>query len=283
MSQQREPQTGQQEPTTGRSIEVKTLVIAAAAAVAAAVITSAFWQRGALISTALTPVIVALVQEILRRPAERVSATASRVAAAPVRGAGVLAGVGGRRGPDPTRFEPGRPTAGETPEPTAPARGGSNGAGGNGSVPPPTRFPGDAPTRGTTLATEPPAPKVYGRRRFRWKVVLATGIAAFVVAVGVLTISELALGGSVAGDGGSTLFSGGGSGGADGASGDDSSSDSSQSDSEESAAPSDSSDSQAVPDEDADAADPAPSEEPPPTEEPPTEEPVPPEEPAPSE
>jgi hypothetical protein len=268
MSQQREPQTGQQEPTTGRSIEVKTLVIAAAAAVAAAVITSAFWQRGALISTALTPVIVALVQEVLRRPAERVSATASRVAATPVRGAGAVAGVGGRRGPDPARFEAGRLASRETSERTASGGDEWNGAGANGSGPPP-----NPPLGGPPASTEPPAPRIYRRRRFRWKIALATGIAAFVVAVGVLTASELALGGSVAADGGTTLFSGGAGDGADSGS----PADPSQSDSEESAAPTDSSDSQAVPDEDPDA------EEPPTEEPPPSEEPVPSEEPPPSE
>ncbi len=90
----------QDDRQNGRSIDLKTLVIAAAAAVTAAVVTSLFWQKGTLISTALTPVIVALTQEILRRPAEKVQATASKVTAAPVRGVGALAGVGGRRTPE---------------------------------------------------------------------------------------------------------------------------------------------------------------------------------------
>lgn len=55
-------------------ISVQTLAISAAAAVAAAVVVPMVWERGTLVATAMTPVIVALVSEGLRRPADRITA-----------------------------------------------------------------------------------------------------------------------------------------------------------------------------------------------------------------
>jgi outer membrane biosynthesis protein TonB len=56
-----------------RGIEMRTLVIASVASAAAAVITSQFWIRGTPIAAALTPVIVALVSELLHRPTEKIA------------------------------------------------------------------------------------------------------------------------------------------------------------------------------------------------------------------
>lgn len=263
---------------TERSIDVKSLAIAAAAAVLAATITSLFWQRGALVSTALTPVLVTLAQEALRRPAEKISSTASRVAAVPTRGAAALATVGPRRTPELGRFDPGRlERAGQDEGGEAPAT--TNG-GGPDVAPPaplddsrsydPARSAGggpDAPgadTAPAAAAGRPPEPTVYRRKRFRPKVVALTAGAAFVIAVGALTIPELVLGGSVTGDRGGTTLFGGDSGGdrddeADGGGG--SSDGSSSEESESGDAASDSSGgSDPVPEEGTEAA-PAPEEE----------------------
>jgi hypothetical protein len=59
---------------SGSGISIQTLAISAAAAVAAAVIVPMIWERGTLIATAMTPVIVALVSEGLRKPAEKITA-----------------------------------------------------------------------------------------------------------------------------------------------------------------------------------------------------------------
>jgi len=56
-----------------RRIDVRTLVIASAASAAAAIVTSRFWIRGTPIAAALTPVIVALVSELLHRPTEKIA------------------------------------------------------------------------------------------------------------------------------------------------------------------------------------------------------------------
>lgn len=335
----------QDEKQRHRSIDVKTLVIAAAAAVTAAVVTSFFWKKGTLISTALTPVIVALTQEALRKAPEKIGVTASRATASPVRGAGALAAAGAVREasasrahetpPAPTRRAPlsaSTPAAGRFDErrllererglggdgpagyrngtdspgvngADVPGRNGTDSPGANGAHPrgsngrtgttsargaeglvaPPPPFDdtrsyhparsagaGEADVPGDTApavaAGSTPERRVYGRKRFRWKVAIVTGLVAFGIAAVALTASELALGGSVGGDGRTSLF--GGNGGAERLGGDGDSSDGgSGSDS----SPSGSSESQSVPGGDGGAA-PAPEapapEEPAPTEEP---------------
>lgn len=62
------------EKDSGSGISIQTLAISAAAAVAAAVIVPMIWERGTLIATAMTPVIVAVVSEALRKPAEKITA-----------------------------------------------------------------------------------------------------------------------------------------------------------------------------------------------------------------
>src|SRR3954452_20712656 len=89
-------------------ISIQTLIISSLAAVAAAVIVPMIWERGTLIATAMTPVIVAVVSEALRKPAEAISAVPSKLPLRDATGAAV-------RPPDayepPTeRFEPLPPT-----------------------------------------------------------------------------------------------------------------------------------------------------------------------------
>lgn len=56
-----------------RRFKVRTLVIASIGSAAAAVITSQFWIVGTPIAAAMTPVIVALVSEMLHRPTEKIA------------------------------------------------------------------------------------------------------------------------------------------------------------------------------------------------------------------
>jgi cell division septation protein DedD len=142
-------------------ISIQTLAISAAAAVAAAVVVPMIWERGTLVATAMTPVIVALVSEGLRKPADRLSA-ATKTVRRSATGAAV-------RDPE---FDP---------------------------LPPGER---DVDVRGDDpfgLRGRPPA-------RHHWKLALATGAAAFAIAVVGLTMSELVFGGPATKDGGSTTF-----------------------------------------------------------------------------
>lgn len=215
------------EKTRGDSIDLATLMLAAVSAVVAALVTSRLWGDGALISTALTPVIVTLIKDGLHRPTKKVTTTAARVVPTPKRGAAALAGVGARGGPERERFDERRlREGGGTPS--------TNGANGAGAPPPPfddtrsydpTRSIGDATedTAPATTAGQPAERKLYGgRRRLRPKVIALTAGAAFVIAVGALTIPELVLGESVGGgDRGTTLFGGEGGGERSGGDADD--------------------------------------------------------------
>jgi hypothetical protein len=56
-----------------RRLNVRTLAIASAASASAAVLTSRLWIAGTWIAAAVTPVIVAIVSELLHRPSERIA------------------------------------------------------------------------------------------------------------------------------------------------------------------------------------------------------------------
>ena len=159
-------------------ISIQTLVISACAAVAAAVVVPMIWERGTLIATAMTPVIVAVVSEALRKPAEAISAVPSRVTKRSATGAAVRS---------PERYEPLPPT--EQFDPLPPDER-------NGS--PQVRE--DDPF-GLRAAPKPP--------RHHWKIALATGAIAFVIAAVILTSSELVFGGAATRDGGRTNLFGG--------------------------------------------------------------------------
>jgi hypothetical protein len=150
------------EKDSGSGISIQTLVISAAAAVAAAVIVPMIWERGTLIATAMTPVIVALVSEGLRKPAEKITAVTPRVTRRSATGAAV-------RDPDFDPLPPGE---------------------------------GDMAVREDDpfgLRSRPPV-------KHHWKIALATGAAAFAIAVVALTMSELVFGGPATKDSGSTTF-----------------------------------------------------------------------------
>src|SRR6476646_5184246 len=57
----------------GDGLSLRTLVIASAASLTAAMVTSRVFPPGTIYASALTPVIVAAVSEMLSRPADRVS------------------------------------------------------------------------------------------------------------------------------------------------------------------------------------------------------------------
>lgn len=165
---------------------MQTLIIAAIASGAAAVIVSQFWQRGTIIASAMTPVMVALVSEALRKPmqSERVIRSVSAVTSTA------------------------RPRSGRTPSVIAP--------------PTPGVEEGKAQRDG---GIEPGPVKVYGgtngkggwrtalarldRRHLR--IALVTGGIGFLIAAAALTLPELIFGGSVSGGNRSTTIFGGGS------------------------------------------------------------------------
>ncbi|MEA2298371.1 MAG: hypothetical protein QOF77_1307 [Solirubrobacteraceae bacterium] len=150
-------------------ISLQTLLVAAGASAVASFTVSHLWGAGTVLSAALTPVLVALASEFLRRPVEHVSATAQRVT--------------------PARPIPGAPGRAAQAEPPA-AR----------PAPPP------APDDWAPVNYGEPRPAGW---RPRWRLVLLTGLLAFAIVVGVYTVPELLVGHSISGASGSTtLFSG---------------------------------------------------------------------------
>jgi hypothetical protein len=148
-------------------ISIQTLVISAGAAVAAAVVVPLFWERGTLIATAMTPVIVAVVSEALRKPVEVISSATP----VPTRRSATGAAV---RDPE---FDP---------------------------LPPDER---DAAP--VTRGDDPYGLRAKPRVHHHWKIALATGAIACVVAVVALTASELVLGGPATRESGRTTIFGG--------------------------------------------------------------------------
>jgi hypothetical protein len=63
-------------PPQASQVDLKTLVLTAIASAVAAFVVSHVWAPGTLFSAAMTPVIVALVREGLRRPADRIATVA---------------------------------------------------------------------------------------------------------------------------------------------------------------------------------------------------------------
>jgi hypothetical protein len=179
-------QTRQREREESSRLSLRTLVIASVASATAAVVTSQFWVRGTWIAAAMTPVIVALVQELLHRPTERIATrlTADRAALDPRPRRRAHAGV---------REELGAPREASAAERAAQREA----------------------ERSARAAAEAPV-SVYGRgprRPTRRKVaigaVAATGVLAFAVAAVALSVPELITGQSLGGgDNATTLFGG---------------------------------------------------------------------------
>ena len=64
-------------------LSVQTLIIASLSSLAAAIFLHKFWQGGAILGAAFTPIIVALVSEALRKPAQVISTKTTRGAVEP--------------------------------------------------------------------------------------------------------------------------------------------------------------------------------------------------------
>jgi hypothetical protein len=174
----------------GGGLSLQTLVIASAASVTAAMVTSRLFAHGTLYVSAVTPVIVAAVSELLHRPAARASAIRQQ------RRTMILE----------SRERPTARVPGDEPNPLRGAPDWAQGAATDEG--PSTNGDGDGSSsqRGPTPVT------IHGRRswgRIHPKVAVATGLAAFAIAVAVLTLPELLFGGAVANTHRTTFFGGG--------------------------------------------------------------------------
>jgi hypothetical protein len=154
-------------------LQVRTLLIASLASLAAALVVSQFWINGTPIAAALTPVIVAIVSEVLNRPTEAIAkrVTTERTALLPQ---AMGAGAPDEHPEDEQETGPVRDLEGE-PAPVRVYR----------------------------------SPQRRGWGRIHPKVVAVTAALAFVIAAAALTLPELIAGQSLGkGDRNTTIFGG---------------------------------------------------------------------------
>jgi len=171
-------------PPAERGIDLTTLFLSAIASAAAAYITSKIWAPGTLFSAAMSPVIVALVKEGLRKPTEVVANVVPTVVPS-ARWSRTSAGEPGLV-PDPAAAP--APPADPPVDPDAPH-----------VVLPPVVAAEQAPVR------------VYSTRarRLRWRIALITGILGFAAAAVAFTVPELIAGKSIGRSGDATTLWGG--------------------------------------------------------------------------
>ena len=153
---------------TQGGLSARTLLIAGAASAVAALVIPMLWRPGTVFAAAMTPIVVALVSELLHRPVETVSAV--RVRRTP-RGTAIL---------DRPPEEPFDPLAPPPAEDLA--------------VLPETQAAPRALHRRRPLTAR------------QWKLALATGLAAFAIVAAVFTATELVAGDSISTGGGRTTF-----------------------------------------------------------------------------
>jgi hypothetical protein len=159
------------EKRTHSGLSPKTLLIAGTASAVAALVIPLLWRPGTVFAAAMTPIIVALVTEMLRRPVDTVSSVAARRAP---RGAEVL------DEPFDEPFDPLAPPSAEELE----------------------TLPDTSTGRRAVHRRRPLTAR-------QWKLALATGLVAFAAVAALFTASELIAGDAVSGGGNRTTFFGG--------------------------------------------------------------------------
>lgn len=154
-------------------LSLTTLLLASASAAAAALIVPLFWQRGTVVAAAISPIIVSLVSEALRRPVEKVKTvsvwrrtTGGEMVREPAAGVATTRAENGAERPREEPFDP-----------LAAARAGG----------PPT---GEDPFGLRQI--ESPRSRPRSRRR-PVAIALVTGLLAFGIAAVVVTASELTI------------------------------------------------------------------------------------------
>jgi hypothetical protein len=93
--------TTSREARSSSGISAQTLVIASASSLAAAIVVHKIWQGGAIVGAAVTPIIVGIVGEALRRPVDRLSAVREGGRRLPPERENDVAPVSRQRGDDP--------------------------------------------------------------------------------------------------------------------------------------------------------------------------------------
>ena len=194
-----DPDPDRNESRRGSGVSLQTLIIASIASAAAAYGASRIWGTGTLISAAITPVVVALVSELLRRPVQTVATSAKRIPPVPP-----LPAVRARTSATPRDPTDAMQEAEQVrTDPTSPAQPPSPST----QPRPPRRV---EPAADSTPGPGPAVPHqtAADARRPRWRVAVLTGLLAFAIVVAVYTVPDLVAGHSVTGNGQPTTFFG---------------------------------------------------------------------------
>ena len=184
----------------GSGISLQTLIIASFASAVASFAASRIWGAGTLISAAVTPVIVALVAEFLRRPVQTVAATAKKVPTVQSLPAVRKRTIAATEDPTGVRSDPTRVTTDSATRDEPQSYSG---------LPEPRlrveSSPAIAPVvnPGTIKAAE------VNTWRPHWRLVVVTGLLAFAIVVALYTVPDLLAGRSITGNGQPTTFFGG--------------------------------------------------------------------------
>jgi hypothetical protein len=148
---------------SGGGLSVQTLLISSISAVVATVAVSQFWKAGTLFFTAMVPIAVAVVSEVLKHPAQKITEVAPLV-------------VAPRRTPGGTAIH----------EPEAPEEA--------------RRVLGGSEERDDPFGLREPERRSSWLADRRVRLGLVTGLVAFLIGAAFVTASELTIGNSV-GDG----------------------------------------------------------------------------------
>lgn len=178
---------------------MQTLFVTAVASAIAAYACSKLWAPGTLVAAAFTPVVVAVLKDVVGRSTNVVAR------AVPIRG--VV-----RSAAKPPSDGAGAPTEVQPPPYIPPVVGAPFGDPLAPPVvqPPPLRDDGEDPTARVPQSGQVTYHDGGGRSRKGLRVAIVTGLLGFLVATVVLTVPELVAGGSASGNGRGTTFFGGG-------------------------------------------------------------------------
>jgi hypothetical protein len=184
----------------GSGVSVQTLIIASFASAVASFAASRIWGAGTLISAAVTPVIVALVAEFVRRPVQTVAATAQRVSTAQTLSAVRNRTIAATEDPTGGRSDPARVTTGSATRDEPQSYSGL----------PEPRLRVESPAA-IAPVVDPGTikPAEVNTWRPHWRPVVVTGLLAFAIVVALYTVPDLLAGRSITGNGQPTTFFGG--------------------------------------------------------------------------
>jgi hypothetical protein len=194
------PNADRKDERPGSRISLQTLIIASFASAVASFAASRIWGAGTLISAAVTPVIVALVAEFLRRPVQTVAATAKKVPTVQTLPAVRKRTIAATEDPTDVRSDPTRVTTDSATRDEPQSYSGL----------PESRLRVESPAA-IAPAADPGTIKAAEVNTWRphWRLVVLTGLLAFAIVVALYTVPDLLAGRSITGNGQPTTFFGG--------------------------------------------------------------------------